>query len=198
MRRINITLLFLILLGLLLWEFIPTKPTVRSFRIDPDSALIMDHDCINPLFGEWELEVPDVVDYNASASIMLMKKPAEKSSADDLLSRCEVIVATRLDLDGVIVTPGEILYTRINNSVGLQSVWDILPVSDQVSGDLWIYTLLEKDRDLAHANPLAVFPIEIEIVKIFGIQPEHFRMIAGAATFLLAIFFELINHRNSR
>ncbi len=186
-------LTFLILgaiVPVLVWELMPIKNRMETFSVDPEISFINERTCLKSSgfsAGSWSLVYPQKIDFNKTANVTLVKNGSENYNSEELDSVCSISVITKLSLRGAIIEPGEIIFSQWDPAGHIQREWKVQAVSEEITGELWIYIQEKPDRSLNNAVPLFVIPLEMEVIKLMGFRPTVFRLILGSLCILLAV-----------
>ncbi len=185
---------------LLLWEFWPQEKEVRSFTYNQTESEIRieDHVRQNSIIGaRWELGYPKRVELGDESSIILEIEPRiiidnKNRSEEDH----RITIITKLETNGGVITPGEIIYTAYDPTNPTVISWNVQALSGDIQSKLWIYVNQTDVNKQDITTPLFVIPFEIQAATVFGTKPRHFRLAVFIS--IIVLFFILRNVKSPR
>jgi len=180
-KKISLLSIFVIILGLMLWEIWPKKGITEELVYGPTELYfpqLKDYSPCGIQQAEWKIQYPGAIDFGESITIHLTSDALDGTKFDQENEICrEIVIITRAEFPGAYVQPGELIYSPLDISKGFENTWYIYKDSeDKISGKIWIYIQAEEYTDLENAIPLFVVPVTINVRTIFGTVPRYVRI----------------------
>lgn len=188
------------ILMLLLWEFYPQEKEVKSFTYNQTESQTQIEDSLRQssiIGARWELEYPKQVELGDESSIILEIEPRKNI---DNRNRNEedntITIVTKLETNGGVLTPGQIIYTAYDPTNPTAISWSVLALSGEIKSKLWIYVNQTDVNKQDHTTPLFVIPFEIQVATVFGMKPRHFRLVVFIS--IIVLFFIVLIVKSPR
>jgi len=200
-KKSNLRIIFLLLSIILVgWTFWPEKRTIERvpLKITGQDGLNIDKFQVINQLNDYQV----VINYPASINvkemediiIVLERTSQTEGVIDGSVNHSDVTLAIEfsIQIPNAEIRPAvEIIEPFIGQDSQI-FIFNISAINsdDHLSGDVWVHMLIYGLEDqLIERFPLLVFPIQIRLLQILGLNPHIIKMLLASLFFILFLFF---------